>query len=77
MRQVTHNFKMKKGTARNVLELIQDGQPTDYLELSLATGKTRDQLARVIKYLRSEGHVISTTTRGGHYSATLVYKGYF
>ncbi|CAM0091872.1 hypothetical protein VPHK45_0029 [Vibrio phage K45] len=25
------------------------------------------------------GHVISTTTttRGGHYSATLVYKGYF
>lgn len=66
---------MKKGTARDVLGLIEGGEPITYLDLSLATGKTRDQLARVIKYLRSEGHLISTVSRGGHYSATLTYKG--
>lgn len=68
---------MKKGTVKDVYELMKDGQPTNYLELSLATGKTRNQVATAVAYLREEGHVISTTTRGGHYSATLVYKGYF
>ena len=75
MREIIHHQKMKKGLAKDVFELIKDGQPTNYCQLSLATGKTRDQLARAIKYLRSEGHLISTVTKAGRYSADLIYKG--
>ena len=64
---------MKTGLVKTVYLLMKDAEITSYPELQEKTGFTRDQIARAVKYLRSEGHAIRSITKGGHGPATLQY----